>query len=308
MLSIVERIQEIRDRVRGASKAINDHVQQLNDLTITLRLVEQEKELQTLNVSQQLSSVHGTLKELKEGLILRFEKTRQSTAKRYFHAITSGTRDEKELSEIWARLDRARTELQTRILLAQVGLAGSMRDGFTVALPTLERIDRQVQSALGARLQIATQLDHTRIVCQGSGSNASNVNALGLANEPDIDDKHLPGAPLVPRDDVIHLTGQEMSDMGLYVPPPDYSPGATVTSIEYQSSYIGNMALERAQQINGNIIFSADEKPSMSKETERTLTAKTEYVENQARGDSVQVNGNMNAQAFGALLASRASR
>jgi hypothetical protein len=42
----------------------------------------------------------------------------------YVHAIRPARQDEKEMVRILDRLDRAKNELGTRVLLAQVGLTG----------------------------------------------------------------------------------------------------------------------------------------------------------------------------------------
>jgi hypothetical protein len=145
--------------VRGYPKLLEDHTGQLNDLLNTLRLIEEEKELQTASVVEQLAKVLEISQELQDflGKLATWQTT--SAARQYVHAIGSAKRDEKEMVGILDRLDRAQNELVTRILLAQVGLTGTLRDGFAAVLPTIQRTDQNVKRVLDARLSIAAQLE-----------------------------------------------------------------------------------------------------------------------------------------------------
>jgi hypothetical protein len=145
--------------VRGYPKLLEDHTRQLNDLLSTLRLIEEEKELQTAGVVEQLAKVLEISQELQGflGKMATWQTT--SAARQYVHAIGSAKRDEKEMVGILDRLDRAKNELGTRILLAQVGLTGTIRDGFAAVLPMIQRTDWSVKRVLGARLSIAAQLE-----------------------------------------------------------------------------------------------------------------------------------------------------
>jgi hypothetical protein len=107
---------------------------------------------QVTKVHKVSEELHAFLKEL-AGWITR------STTRQFIHAMGSGKRDEKELAEILDRFDRAKADLRTRILLVQVGLTGTLNDGFVAALPVIQRIDWNVQRVLGARLSIAACLE-----------------------------------------------------------------------------------------------------------------------------------------------------
>ena len=158
-ISLIQQIQQARETVRGYPKLLEDHTGQFNDLLNTLRLIEEEKELQTAGVVEQLVKVLEISQEL-QGFLEKVATWQTTSATRqYVHAIGSAKRDEKEMVGILDRLDRAKNELGTRILLAQVGLTGTLRDGFAAVLPTIQRTDRNVKWVLGARLSIATQLE-----------------------------------------------------------------------------------------------------------------------------------------------------
>jgi len=61
-----------------------------------------------------------------------------------------------------------------------------------------------------------------------------------------------------------------------------------------ERSYIGNVTFDQAQMINGDVGT-----------TMWRNAAKIEYRNNEARGNSMQVNGRMDSQSFQALLAAR---
>jgi hypothetical protein len=76
------------------------------------------------------------------------------------------------------RLDRAENELGTRFLLAQVGLTGTLHDGFAAVLPTIQRTDRNVKRVLGARLSIAAQLEGRQSAERGVHKSRLSVKRL----------------------------------------------------------------------------------------------------------------------------------
>jgi hypothetical protein len=158
-ITLIQEIQQARETVSGYPKLIHDYSKQLNDLRRTLALVQQEKELQTSGVVEQVATVHSLAQELEAFLEQMTGWRSKNSARQYAHAIFSGKKDEKSLAGVLDRLDRAKNELVARILLAQVGLTGNLHDGFAATLPVVRRIDQNVQSILGSRLLIATQLE-----------------------------------------------------------------------------------------------------------------------------------------------------
>ncbi|KAH8690407.1 hypothetical protein GQ44DRAFT_221247 [Phaeosphaeriaceae sp. PMI808] len=156
-ITLIQEIQQARETVHDYPRIIKDHSKQLGDLRRTLVLVEQE-ELQTSAVVEQAAVVHGLAQELESHLAQMAGWENKNSVRKYAHAMTSGKKDEKTLAGVLDRLDRTRNELVARILLAQVGLTGNLRDGFAAALPVVRRIDRNVQGILGSRMLIATHL------------------------------------------------------------------------------------------------------------------------------------------------------
>jgi predicted transcriptional regulator len=145
--------------VHGAADRLDGYKDQLDSLLSTLQLVQDEPELHTAPIEQQVQVIIGLSEELQRYVDDLAARLAKSKARQYTHALTSGERDEKALDGICTRLDQAKTDLNVRILTTNVGLSGSLRSGFTAALAIVQRVDRNVQRVLGERLPIATQLE-----------------------------------------------------------------------------------------------------------------------------------------------------
>jgi DNA repair ATPase RecN len=157
-ITVIQKIQDARAKVHGASKRIDGYKGQLDNILQSLRLVQDEPELRTPAIQEQIQVIVELGKELQDQLDAFAARLSKSKAKQYTHAFTSGDRDEKCLDDLCTRLDRAKADLTARIVTAHVGLSGTMRNGFTAALAIIQRVDRNVQRVLGERLSIAAQL------------------------------------------------------------------------------------------------------------------------------------------------------
>jgi hypothetical protein len=162
--------------VQGASARLDGYWGQLGNLLSTLRLVQEEPELQTPSIKEQIQVVISLGKELQRQLDAFAAQLAKSKAKQYTHALISGGRDERDLDNALTQLDRAKADLTARIVTAHVGLSGSMRTGFTAALKIVQRVDRNVQRVLGERLSIAAQLE-------GRGLDEGGIGTAPLTNE-----------------------------------------------------------------------------------------------------------------------------
>jgi len=155
----VQKIQDARDKVRGASERIDGYNEQLHNLLGTLRLIQDETQLQTQAIEEQVRVIVSIAQELKDFLDSLAAWQTKSKSRQYMHALASGERDENTVNNILGHLDRAKADLNMRITTAHVGLSGTMRDGFAAALAIVQSVDQNVQKVLGERLAIATQLD-----------------------------------------------------------------------------------------------------------------------------------------------------
>lgn len=145
--------------MRDGPKLLEDHFKQLKDLMSIVRLVEEEKVLQTAEIGEQLIRVQEIAQELQKYLECMTTLQKKSTVRQYLRNIGTGEQKEKELRGIMDRLAQAKTDLSMRIQLAHVGLSGTLRDGFVTFLPTIQRIDQSVQRVLDSRLAVAAQLE-----------------------------------------------------------------------------------------------------------------------------------------------------
>jgi hypothetical protein len=158
-ITIIQKIQDVRARVKGASSRLDGYTDQLNNMLSTLRLVQDEPELQTPTIAGQILVIVDLGKELQGQLDALAARLVRSKTKQYTHAFISGDREEKSLENAMTQLDRAKADLTARILTLHVGLSGTMRAGFTAAVAIIQQVDRNVQMVLGDRLAIAAQLE-----------------------------------------------------------------------------------------------------------------------------------------------------
>jgi predicted PurR-regulated permease PerM len=63
-VSLIQQIQQAQEAVQDYPKFLEDHTRQLNDLLNALRLIEEEKELQTAGMIEQLAKVLEISEEL----------------------------------------------------------------------------------------------------------------------------------------------------------------------------------------------------------------------------------------------------
>jgi hypothetical protein len=157
-ISLGQQIYRAREGVRGAPKLLSDQSKQLQDLLSTIELIQNEEELQTTEIGDLLLRVHELAKEFQRALEAIARLQEKSKAGQVLRALGTGERKEKELQGILDRLDQVNANLSMRIQLAHVRVTTTTRDGFTAALPTIQRIDENVKRALGSRLSMAVQL------------------------------------------------------------------------------------------------------------------------------------------------------
>jgi hypothetical protein len=166
-ITIIQKIQDARAKVHGASDCLDRYQGQLDTLLSTLQLVQNEPELQTPPIKKQVQKIVTWGKELQHQLDAFATRLLRSKTKQYTHAVISGDKDERELEKSFIQLDRAKADLNALIVTTHVGLSGSMRDGFTAALAVVQRVDRNVQRVLGERLCMAAYLEEKRVDDKG---------------------------------------------------------------------------------------------------------------------------------------------
>ena len=158
-IAVIHKIQDARAKVHGALGRLDGYQSQLDNLLSTLRLVQDEPELQTSPIEKQVKVIISIGQDLQGQLGTFAARMTRSKTKQYTHAFISGDRDEKSLENALTQLDRAKADLTAMIVTTHVGLSGSVRTGFTAALAVVQRVDRNMQRVLGGRLSVATYLE-----------------------------------------------------------------------------------------------------------------------------------------------------
>ncbi|KAF2621735.1 hypothetical protein BU25DRAFT_415930 [Macroventuria anomochaeta] len=185
-ITIVQKIQDARAKVHGASDRLDGYQGQLDNLLSTLRLIQDEPDLQTPAIKKQIQVVINLGKELQCQLDAFAARLAKGRAKQYTHALVNGDRDERGLEAVMTQLDRAKADLTAQIVTAHVGLSGSLRTGFTAALAVVQRVDRNVQRVLGERLSMAARFEGRHLDEGGNDTvplTAEDVRALDLVDK-----------------------------------------------------------------------------------------------------------------------------
>jgi hypothetical protein len=166
-IAIIQKIQDARAKVHGASDHLDSYQGQLDTLLSTLQLVQDEHELQTPPIEKQVRKIVGLGRVLQRQLDTIAAQLAWSKTKQYTHALISGDKDEKELDGAMSQLDRAKADLIALIVTTHVGLSEPMRAGCIVTLAVVQRVDENVQRVLSERLFLAEYLEEQRQCKEG---------------------------------------------------------------------------------------------------------------------------------------------
>lgn len=158
-LSLVQQIQKAREHVKGISKRFDDGARELESVAETLALLKEFDELQTAAVINQITQINRICQDLRAFCDSQAALAASNSARQYVHAFSHRSRDEKTLEKLFNRLLQAKMELSLRIRLAHVGVSRDMHHGLVAMRPTIERIDRRIQSVCGGGLQIAESME-----------------------------------------------------------------------------------------------------------------------------------------------------
>ncbi|KAF3031123.1 hypothetical protein E8E11_001482 [Didymella keratinophila] len=185
-ITIIQKIQDARAKVHSAADHLDGYQDQLENLLSTLQLVQGEPELQTRPIEKQVQKIINLGRGLQRQLDAFAAQLTRSKTRQYTHAMFSGDKDERELETALTQLDRAKATLNTMIVTTHVGLSGSMRAGFEVALAVVQRVDRNVQSVVGERLCMAAHLEERRMGEEGDNTvplTAEEVKAMNFVDK-----------------------------------------------------------------------------------------------------------------------------
>jgi len=231
-ITIIQKIQDARAKVHGASDRLDRYQGQLDTLLSTLQLVQNEPEIQTPPIKKQVQKIITLGKELQRQLDAFATQLARSKTKQYTHAFISGDKDERELENAFIQLDRAKADLNALIVTTHVGLSGSMRDGFTAALAVVHRVDRNVHRVLGERLCMAAYLEEQRVDVEGNSTvplKVEDIKALNFVDKVSWTDNEA--------FDDANVFNSDLVERQIYAPT--------------EREYTGNKAHGRAMVVNG---------------------------------------------------------
>ncbi|KAF7543864.1 hypothetical protein G7Z17_g10403 [Cylindrodendrum hubeiense] len=161
-IEVIQTIRRSLARVHQAGAVITNYQAQLDNLFQTLELIGDEKELHTSSIRDQLEFLHSICKDIR----CSFEELRQfqgkSKPRQFINALVTNDEDKEMLQNLFDKLHRATTNLNTRILATNVGISSDMRGGLIATWPIIQRVDQNVQRILGQRIAIAERLEAQR--------------------------------------------------------------------------------------------------------------------------------------------------
>jgi hypothetical protein len=138
---------------------LDAHTTKLNDLKKLVQIVQEEDSLQTLNLTVHVERLKTVQKDL-HLCLKQLDPGRASTLSKTAHQFIRGSRDEKRLAEIMAKVEESKKNLSFSIQIAIVGLYRNLGDEVVVMADVVRRIDRTLVQLLGqgSGLRIANLL------------------------------------------------------------------------------------------------------------------------------------------------------
>jgi chromosome segregation ATPase len=167
-ITLIQQVRNARDRVKGASKTLDSLSKQLESLNRSLSLVRDEKALQTAAVEQQVRAIAEVAEELRSSLDALAAEQQKRSIPQLIHSLKAGDKEDKQLADILGRLDRARDLLALQVSVAQVGVVGNLKEGFSVAFGMLMDTNKKVNAVLGTNLVLAERLQNRELQQTGT--------------------------------------------------------------------------------------------------------------------------------------------
>jgi DNA repair exonuclease SbcCD ATPase subunit len=155
------RLRKAYERVKDAPKVFESYQGELKDIKILVETVDDEESLQTANV-------HSEVEKLKqiESKLVKWLRTTEEASKRtlaqFSHHLFSGSREEKQLSEMMKQLSGVKGSLCLHIQLSAVGVIRDMENKMVAKLDVINRVNDTLVELLGqsGSLRIAALLQN----------------------------------------------------------------------------------------------------------------------------------------------------
>ncbi|KAF5009985.1 hypothetical protein FDECE_3846 [Fusarium decemcellulare] len=145
---IVQAIRRGLTQVRQGSALVASHQAQLDNFNDTLELIQKESHLHTSNIRDQLIFVSSICQTIQSSLSELQGRHEGSRSRQFLHAIITTDDDKNVIHGHFERLDRAVSNLNTRILTTTAGIASDMQGGLLAAWPIVQRVDQNVERIL----------------------------------------------------------------------------------------------------------------------------------------------------------------
>lgn len=282
-VQIVGQIRTAYERQKGITGALDNHYKEIKNTAAIIEIIKKEEVLQTAAVSSELISMKAIGSKLVDYLQV-LEPGDKGSVHQLAHQLVHGSKDEKNLAEIVDQLTRGKINLSLCIQVANVGLTRTAENAIVANTAIITRVNDMLQQVFGEGrgLKIAELLKHRSV--QGmSHLRDSGSNWWKIEN------------------DVVPLSEQDITFLGdeeASFTSKSKVPASSSTSTQILTSRIilNNVTKDQALQINGPI----GEKGWWE-------VSHLEIKDNEATGESIQVNHGTSMDVFEKLLAARAA-
>lgn len=161
-ISLIERIQDDRAMVKGASERMQNTTDEVEATRKTVVMIDEEKDLQKPLVIDQVKQVRTVCEELSSTLEDQQSRSERSTLRRISHSLRKGKDENHEMDDLLDRLSRGKNELMQRIQCVHVGVSRDSNKILVASLPRIKMLDDKLRSVLGVNLQIRELLEKDR--------------------------------------------------------------------------------------------------------------------------------------------------
>jgi hypothetical protein len=157
----VGRVRKAQERQAGLIKVLDSHAQELEHTKTIIRVVRDEKALQTAAVVSELVEVETIASKLVE-VLQALEPGDKGSVRQLAHQVLHGSKYEKTLDNIMVDLTRAKSSLSLLIQVTNVGLTRIAGDKIVANVDVVNRVNCLLELVFGEGrgLKIAKLLEN----------------------------------------------------------------------------------------------------------------------------------------------------
>ncbi|KAH6686428.1 hypothetical protein F5X68DRAFT_15877 [Plectosphaerella plurivora] len=145
-IRLFQRVRKACERSKKLAELLQQHTNSVESINAIVLAIMDDDALQSGALDVDLESVHSIAARLVRCL-KELEPGSKGRTRQVVHHLLRGTREEEELRDIMAELERAKMSLVLHVQLAGMGLTKMVRDLAIADAETVARIDRNLSLA-----------------------------------------------------------------------------------------------------------------------------------------------------------------